>query len=84
MVREPNDAPVPEGSKRNFYIALVVAIIIGALLVIFVLPNFYASTTEGPAEDAIEGVVVPSPDGLETLDGDSVVPTEGDPAATSN
>ena len=84
MVTEPEDAPVPEGSKRNFYIGLVLAIIVGAFLVIFVLPNLYASTTEGPAVDSIDGVVVPGADGLQTMDGDEVVDEEPDPAATSN
>ncbi|CTQ49672.1 hypothetical protein [Jannaschia donghaensis] len=84
MVSEPKDAPVPDKSKTKFYIGLVVAILIGGALVIFVLPNLYASTTEGPAADAIDGVVVPGEDGLQTLDGDAVVPTEGDPQATSN
>lgn len=84
MVREPDDAPVPEASKTRFYIGLAAAIVIGGLLAIFVLPNLYASGTEGPAEESIDGIVVPGADGLQTLDGEEVVPQEPDPAATSN
>lgn len=84
MVREPDDAPVPEKSKKRFYIGLVLATLVGGFLVIFVLPNLYASTTEGPAADAIDGIIVPGADGLQTLDGEQVVPAEPDPAATSN
>ncbi|MCK0169016.1 hypothetical protein MWU52_15785 [Jannaschia sp. S6380] len=74
MVREPDDAPVPEKSKKNYYIGLVVAILIGAVLVIFVLPNLYFLTDEGPAVDDVEGIVLPDEDGLVDGDGDPIAP----------
>lgn len=83
MPIEPTDAPVPETSKTRFYVGLLAAILVGGALAVFVLPNLYASTTEGPAADAIDGVVVPGRDGLETLDGAQVVPQDADPQATS-
>ncbi|WP_299647267.1 hypothetical protein [uncultured Jannaschia sp.] len=73
MVREPDDAPVPEKSKKNYYIGLIVAIIVGGALVLFVLPNLYYQTDEGPATDSADGIVTPSPDGLDA-GGDPVAP----------
>ncbi|WP_298429573.1 hypothetical protein [uncultured Jannaschia sp.] len=63
MVIEPHDAPVPESSKRNYYIWLAVAIVLGGLLVVFVMPNLYYLTAEGPAVDGGFNVVVPEADG---------------------
>lgn len=76
MVREPRDAPVPEKSKKNYYIGLAAAIVIGAVLMIFVLPNLYYSTTEGPAADEADGVVLPGDDGLVEGDGTPIAPIE--------
>lgn len=73
MVREPDDAPVPEKSKKNYYIGLVVAIVVIGALVLFVLPNLYNSADEGPATDAVDGVVTPSADGLDA-GGEEVAP----------
>ena len=68
MVSEPQDAPVPDRSKRNYYIGLAIAIVVGGLLILFVLPNLYALTDEGPAVEEGFGVTVPSGDGLERID----------------
>ena len=63
MVSEPDDAPVPNKSKRKYYIGLVVAIIVGGFLALFVLPNVYMMTDEGPAVDDDFQITVPSADG---------------------
>ncbi|TFL20184.1 hypothetical protein [Jannaschia formosa] len=68
MVSEPRDAPVPNRSKRNYYIGLVVAIVIGGLIALFVLPNLYMMTDEGPAVDDDFQITVPDAgDGLERV-----------------
>ena len=68
MVTEPADAPVPERSKKKYYIGFAILAVIGVILAIFVLPNLYFLTADGPAvEDDFE-VTVPAGDGLERVD----------------
>jgi hypothetical protein len=51
MPHEPADAPVPDRSKKSYYIWLAVAIVVGGLFVVFILPNLYFMTAEGPSTD---------------------------------
>ncbi|CTQ33610.1 hypothetical protein [Jannaschia rubra] len=72
MVREPEDAPVPERSKGIFYVGLVVAVVLGAVLLFIILPNMMTAADDGPAE-GVDGIVMPSDDGLVEGDGDEIV-----------
>jgi hypothetical protein len=70
MVTEPDDAPVPERSKKNYYIGLAIFIVIGAILALFVVPNLYFLTAEGPAVEEGFEVTVPEEQGLDRVDPD--------------
>lgn len=69
MVTEPDNAPVPESSKKNYYIGLAAAIVIGGLLVLFVFPNLWFLTAEGPAvEEGFQVTLPAGDDGLTRTD----------------
>ncbi|PWJ10928.1 hypothetical protein [Jannaschia seohaensis] len=68
MVSEPKDAPVPDRSKRNYYIGVATALVIGGLLAVFVLPNALMLTDEGPAVDDGFQITLPGDDGLERVE----------------
>jgi hypothetical protein len=68
MVTEPDDAPVPDRSKKRYYIGFAVLVVIGAGLAFFVLPNLYFMTSEGPAVEDGFRVTLPTDDGLVRVD----------------
>ncbi|CUH09508.1 hypothetical protein JSE7799_00102 [Jannaschia seosinensis] len=68
MPHEPDNAPVPDKSKRSYYIGLVVAIIVVGALAVFLFPNLLALTNEGPAVEDELIIRVPSEEGLEPVD----------------
>jgi hypothetical protein len=68
MVTEPSDAPVPEKSKKKYWIGFAVLVVIGAILFLFVVPNLYFLTADGPAIDDGFQVTVPTTDGIERVD----------------
>jgi hypothetical protein len=68
MVTEPRDAPVPERSKTRYYIGFAVLVVVGGILALFVVPNLYFLTADGPAVEEDFQVTVPTNDGLERID----------------
>ena len=70
MTHEPSDAPVPDQSKTKYFIGLAVAIVFGGLLAVFVLPNLFILTDEGPAADTEFQITVPESDGTGLTGGD--------------
>lgn len=67
MVTEPRDAPVPEKSKKNYYIGLALAIVVGIVLIVFVFPNLLAMTDDSPAVSDDFEVRLPGDEGVEEV-----------------